>query len=336
MQPKSKYLNATCGIIALLLSLYNLHLLNAKPNLLVQIGGPTGIGKSALAIALAKHYKTIVLSADSRQVYREMSIGTARVKDEEMEGIPHHLLGHRSIHKPYNAGMYEQEALEILDQHWAKHPIIFMVGGTGLYFKAVTCGLDSFPEVPADITDNLEKLLESQGIEQLQQMLESADPDYYEEVDLQNPMRLIRALGVIEASGQPFSSFRTGQIAERNFETLSIALTMDRNRLYDRIDDRVWQMLKDGLEQEAKGLYPYRDLRAVQTVGYTELFLTMDGLMDTYNAIELIQRNSRRYAKRQMTWFRNQDNWTEVPADDLDKAKEQTIQIIDAHRNALG
>ena len=309
--------------------------MNSQTNLLIQIGGPTAIGKSNLAICLAKHYKTIILSADSRQVYREMAIGTARISEADMQGIPHFLLGHRSIHDHYNVGMYEQEALDILGKHWKDHPIMIMVGGTGLYFKAVTCGLDTFPEVSEVITNNLQKLFENQGVEKLQQMLEAADPEYYEEVDVQNPMRLIRALGVIEASGQPFSSFRTGQNAERNFETLSIALTMDRNRLYDRIDDRVWQMLKDGLEQEVKGLYPYRDLRAVQTVGYSELFLAMDGLMDTYNAIELIQRNSRRYAKRQMTWFRNQDNWLEVFADDQKEALEQVIQLIDRRKSSL-
>ena len=279
---------------------------------LIVIGGPTASGKTDFAIKLAQYYKTEILSADSRQFFKEMSIGTAKPSQSELALAKHHFIGNLSIHDAYSVGDFERDALSVLDTIFEKNDTAIMVGGTGLYIRAVCEGLDEFPDVPLSIRQEFEDILEKQGIESLQKILQEVDYVYFTQVDIQNPKRLIRALSVWKTSGQPFSSFRSGTKVERDFEPIYIALDLPREVLYDRINRRVDIMMADGLLDEAQLLYPFRHLNALQTVGYTELFAHFDGQMTLYEAVDKIKQHSRNYAKRQMTWFRKNDFWQRV------------------------
>ncbi|NOY36323.1 MAG: tRNA (adenosine(37)-N6)-dimethylallyltransferase MiaA [Chlorobi bacterium] len=272
--------------------------------LLVIILGPTASGKSALAVKLAKELHTEILSADSRQVYRELSIGTAVPTEEEKQGIPHHLMGHRSVHDYYNAFMFEQEALILLDSLFSRMNTVIMAGGSGLYIDAVCRGIDDIPTVDPEIRISMQKKYQAEGIESLRSMLKKLDPEYYAQVDLRNPKRLLKALEISVMTGKPYSSFLMRNVKPRNFGMMKIGITPARNELYHRINARVDKMMEKGLTEEARTLMPYRHLNALNTVGYKELFAYLDGEITRETAIDLIRRNTRRYARKQLTWFR--------------------------------
>lgn len=294
---------------------------------LITIVGPTAIGKTSLSLALAEHFSTEIISADSRQFFKEMSIGTAAPTPEELAVAPHHFIHHRSVEEEYSVGDFEREALEKLQQLFQKHQEIIMVGGSGLYVDAVTKGLDKFPEVAPAIRQELNLELQENGIAPLQQRLEQLDPVYYSEVDVQNPHRLIRALEICIGTGKPYSSFRRNQSHKRPFQSLQIGLTAPREIIYDRINRRVDIMMEEGLLEEAKRLYPMRDLNALNTVGYKELFRFFDGEMELEEAVAEIKKNTRRFAKRQLTWFRKNEEiiWFEhtTPATEIIKFIEK-------------
>ncbi|MDX1943238.1 MAG: tRNA (adenosine(37)-N6)-dimethylallyltransferase MiaA, partial [Saprospiraceae bacterium] len=280
-----------------------------KQKHLIVIGGPTASGKTAFAVEVAKHFNSEILSCDSRQFFREMNIGTAKPRIEERQGIPHHFIDSHSIFDTYNVGDFEKDALALLENIYQKHDIIVAVGGSGLYIKALCEGLDQFPDVPENIRQEVRQLYAGQGLQGLQDAIQKADPDYFEIVDQQNPHRLIRALEVCIASGQPFSAFRKAQSTPRNFIPIYIQLDLPREALYERINQRVDDMMEKGLLNEVKSLYPYRNLTTLQTVGYQELFDYLDGKISLEEAVEKIKQNSRNYAKRQLTWWRRDGFW---------------------------
>ena len=271
---------------------------------LIVICGPTASGKTAASIRFAKKYDTEILSADSRQFFKEMRIGTARPEGDDLGGITHHFLGHLSIHQEYNIADYERDALRCLEKIFATRKVAVMVGGSGLYIDAVCKGIDVLPAPEARLRRQLQQQYAASGIGFLQEKLKELDLVYYRTVDLNNPARLIRALEVCISSGLPYSSFRKNKQAERSFGVVKIGLDFPREELYWRINRRVDVMMAAGLEQEARGLYPYRHLNALQAVGYRELFDYFDGKISLTEAVEQIKMNTRRYAKRQLTWFR--------------------------------
>jgi tRNA dimethylallyltransferase len=285
----------------------------ANTKYLIVIGGPTASGKTAMAIELARAFSTEIVSADSRQFYREMRIGTARPTEAELAQARHHFIADRSVTEPLSAGAFEREALVVLDRIFAEHPVAILVGGSGLYLRAVTEGLDEFPTVPPAITAELEQLYARAGLPALQQELAERDPDYYAEVDRQNHRRLLRALAICRASGRPYSSFRRQAPADRSFTPLFLYPDWPRAALYARIDARVDAMFAAGLVAEARRLYPWRTYKALQTVGYQELFAYFAGETDLETARALIKRNTRRYAKRQLTWLRRDGYWHGIP-----------------------
>ena len=287
---------------------------------LIVVVGPTAIGKTSLSIALTRSFNTEIISADSRQFYKEMSIGTAAPTSKELEAAKHHFIHHRSIEEDYSVGDFERDALEKLEDLFQSHREVIMVGGSGLYVDAVTKGLDNFPEVDPQIRKDLNQQLEKEGISSLQEELLKVDPEYYAEADVQNPHRLIRALEICRGTGKPYSSFRKNTKAERFFDTIFIGLTAERQTVYDRINRRVDIMMEEGLLEEAKRLYEQRDLNALNTVGYKEIFRFFDGEWSMEKAVEEIKKNTRRFAKRQFTWFRKNEeiHWfdhTTPPAD---------------------
>ncbi|MBC72211.1 MAG: tRNA (adenosine(37)-N6)-dimethylallyltransferase MiaA [Muricauda sp.] len=280
---------------------------------LLAVVGPTGIGKTALGIQLAKHFNTEIVSADSRQFFKEMEIGTAVPSKEELEQAPHHFIQHKSIFEPYSVGDFEKEALFLLEDLFQKKDVVVMVGGSGLYVDAVISGLDEFPEVDPEIRSKLNRRLEDEGLESLQKELEQKDPEYYKSVDLENPHRLIRALEVCVASGKPFSSFLDKPRAARPFKSFYIGIDAPRETIYERINTRVDLMMEAGLLKEAENLYTNKDLNALQTVGYKELFEYIEGNCSLEFAISEIKKNTRRFAKRQLTWLRKNDAILWVP-----------------------
>ena len=286
---------------------------------LIVVGGATASGKTAVAIALARHFETEILSADSRQFFREMSIGTAKPTAEELAAAKHYFVNNLSIHDAYSVGEFEREALRVLADIFSEKNVAVMVGGTGLYLRAVCDGLDDFPEVPLSIRRHFEQIFENEGIEPLQNLLQTVDSEYFATVDRQNAPRLIRALSVWKVSGKPFSSFRTGAKVARNFEPIYIALDLPRTVLYEKINQRVDAMIANGLLEEARQLIPFQHLNALQTVGYSELFDHFDGKISLEEAIEKIKQHTRNYAKRQTTWFKKNDYWTRFAPSDVDK-----------------
>ena len=281
-----------------------------KP-LLICVIGPTAIGKTNLAIEIAKHFSTEIISADSRQFYKEMAIGTAVPSMEELAEVKHHFIQNRSIFEEYSVGDFERDAISLLDSLFESQDIAVLVGGSGLYVDAVVKGLDKFPEVPINVIEELKVEFELNGIEKLQKELLKKDPDYYYKVDLKNHHRIIRALGVCRSQKTPYSSFLNADKEPRKFNTIYIGLTADREIIYNRINMRVDIMMKEGLENEVRELLQYKNLNALQTVGYRELFSYFEGNYSKEIAIEEIKKNTRRFAKRQGTWFRKNEaiNW---------------------------
>ncbi|PSR09286.1 MAG: tRNA (adenosine(37)-N6)-dimethylallyltransferase MiaA [Candidatus Arcticimaribacter sp.] len=271
---------------------------------LLYVAGPTASGKTSLAIALALHFDTEILSCDSRQFYKEMSIGTAVPSPEELAAVPHHFIQQRSIHEPYSVGAFQREAMDCLESLFKTKDTIILVGGSGLYADALIDGLDHFPEVDPAFRKQLNNQLEQEGIEALVTRLKNVDPEYHQKVDLGNPHRLIRALEICLSSGLPYSSFLGNKKAPTFFKTQKIVLQWDRPTLYERINQRVDQMVAAGLETEARSLYPNKNVNALQTVGYREWFAHFDGILGRTATLEEIKKNTRRYAKRQTTWFK--------------------------------
>jgi len=276
---------------------------------LIVITGPTAVGKTEVAIEVAKSLKTEIISCDSRQMYREMRIGTAVPANEELAAVPHHFIGNLSIHDYYNVSMFEQDCLQLLDKLFMKHETVIMTGGSGLYIDAVCKGIDDFPTVDTEIRKTVTGWHESEGIEYLRRQLKILDPDHYAKVDLRNHKRIMKAIEVCLQTGKPYSSFLTAQKRKRPFEIEKILLNRPREELFDRINRRTTQMMEQGLLEEAQVLYPHRHLNALNTVGYRELFAYMDGQYGLETAIELIRRNTRRYAKRQLTWFTRDETY---------------------------
>ncbi len=300
---------------------------NHKKHLIV-IGGPTASGKTAFAIRLARHFDTAIVSADSRQFYREMNIGTAKPAERELALAPHYLINSLSIEEEYSVGDFERDALQLLEKLFRENDVVILAGGSGLYIKAVCEGLDEFPEVPLDIRNAVEEEYRKKGLAFLQDEIARVDPDYYEEVDRQNPHRLIRALAVYRASGKPFSGFRKENSQARPFTPIYLQLHWPRQELYRRINRRVEQMADAGLVEEARTLFPRRELTALQTVGYQELFGHFEGKYSPEEAFGLIRRNTRRYAKRQLTWYRRDGHWKLLRPGDWELA----LEYIEASR----
>ncbi|MCF8244487.1 MAG: tRNA (adenosine(37)-N6)-dimethylallyltransferase MiaA [Saprospiraceae bacterium] len=282
--------------------------MNRQKHLIV-IGGATATGKTTAAIQVAQHFQTEILSADSRQFYREMSIGTAKPTADELARVPHHFINSHSVQTNYSVGDFEADALILLEKLFIKHDVVVLVGGSGLFIRACCEGLDEFPEVPPTIIAELESKLKTEGIAALQAELELVDPIYFEQVDLNNPHRLIRALSVCRASGVPFSSFRTKEKKQRFFKSIYLLMELERPVLYEKINSRVDEMIAQGLLEEASSLHPLKNLNALQTVGYQELFDFFEEKCTLEEAIDKIKQNSRRYAKRQSTWFRKDPHW---------------------------
>lgn len=269
------------------------------------------MGKTDLCLKLAKNFHTQIISCDSRQFYREMNLGTAKPSLAELAEVPHHLINSLSIEEEYDVRKFEQDALQILDQLYQSHTAIIMTGGSGLFADAVVKGLDDIPDVDPKVRQEVIMEFEEKGLDWLQQEVKKADPEYFESVDRQNPQRLMRALEVCRGTGLKFSSFRIKKSVERSFKTIKIGLYREREELYRRIDLRMDQMIEAGLFDEADALFGKRSLNALQTVGYSEIFGYLEGKYDREEAIRLLKRNSRRYAKRQLTWFRRDPeiNW---------------------------
>lgn len=296
--------------------------------LLVVIAGPTASGKTEVAIKLARHYQTEIVSADSRQIYQELMIGVGKPTQDQLEEVPHHLIGHTSIFEHYSAGHYTTDALMVIYSLFARHNIVILSGGTGLYIKSVIEGFDAMPEVPAKVTEHWTQVWEEQGVQPLIEALKEMDPDYLAIVDQENHSRLIRAVAVMDFSNKPFSSFRQGGKADRFFKVLPIVLDLPRKELYSGINDRVIEMMQVGWMNEALALYPHRDLKALQTVGYKELFEVIDHKTSIEEAIKNIQQSTRRYAKRQLTWWRNQGKWIWIHPENI----HEIIRLIESER----
>lgn len=271
---------------------------------LIVIVGPTGIGKSAVSLKLAQHYSTEIISADSRQIYKELSIGTAVPAKEDLQAVQHHLIQSHSITDYYNASMFETDVLNILKPLFKKVNPILMTGGSMLYIDAVCKGIDDLPNVDPEIRAKLIDDFNKNGIEPLRLLLKQLDPIYYQQVDLKNHKRILHALELCIMTGKPYSSFRTDTIKKRPFRIIKIGLNTEREKLYNQINNRVLQMVEQGLFEEAQRVYPMKHLNALNTVGYKEIFAHFEGLISKEQAIEQIQNNSRKYARKQLTWFR--------------------------------
>ena len=291
---------------------------------LIVIAGPTASGKTAFAIELAKRLGTVILSADSRQFYKEMSIGTAAPTEEELAQVKHYFVHHISIEDKYDVADYERDALQLLDELFKTHDNVILTGGSGLFIDAVCNGIDTMPDTTAEVREKVERLYHEGGLQALQNEVQRLDPEYFATVDQQNPRRLQRALEVCYQTGQPFSSFRSGNAVQRDFDIKKYALLWDRQALIERIDRRVDMMMEQGLLEEAKALYPQRHLNALNTVGYKELFAYFDGQCTLEEAVEQIKIHTRQYAKRQMTWLRKDTSYQWIMPEDIDEVIGQT------------
>jgi tRNA dimethylallyltransferase len=276
---------------------------------LVVIAGPTAVGKTDVAIQLAKEWKTEIISADSRQFYNEMSIGTAKPDLQQLNDVKHHFVGHLSIHDYYNVSRFENDALQVLNALFEQHNLVFMVGGSGLYIDAVCRGIDDFPDPEPEYRNYLKGVYQDDGIAKLQEMLLEQDPEYFASVDINNPNRLLRALEVCHTTGKKFSEQRLNSSKKRDFQIIKIGLNLPRPELFSRIELRVDQMIEKGLAEEVKSLLPYRHLNALNTVGYKEIFEYLDSEITLEQAIINIKTSTRRYAKRQLTWFNRTDDY---------------------------
>ena len=267
------------------------------------IAGPTAVGKTNAAIALAQHFKTAIVSADSRQCYKELNIGVAKPRAEQLQLIKHYFINSHSVTEQVNAGMFEQYALNAVAEIFQHNNVAVMVGGTGLYIRAFCDGMDEIPATSQNLRDEINQQYNREGLPWLQNEIKEKDPAWYAEGEIQNPQRIMRALEVVTATGQSILSFRKEKKIKRDFNIIKIGLTLPREELYQRINIRVDEMMKDGLEDEVRSLTNYKALNALQTVGYSELFAYMDGSIDLNKAVNLIKINTRHYAKRQLTWF---------------------------------
>lgn len=301
------------------LSLVYSGIVNMHSKFLIVIAGPTAIGKTTTAIEVARALGTEIISCDSRQLYKELNIGVAKPSQDELDAVKHHFINHISIEQNYSAGQYEKEAISQITELFKSHTFVVLTGGTGLYMRAILSGLDDFPEVAEEDAAHYNNLFEKEGITALQTELKLKDPTYYREVDLYNSRRLVRALSVIKSSGQTFSSFRNAPNKQRSFTPIAFQLTMNRDNLYDRINQRVDIMMQDGLLDEVTSLIPYQSLKSLDTVGYTELFKYLNKEIDLPEALRLIKRNTRRYAKRQITWLNNQTEFDKIASGDIDR-----------------
>lgn len=277
-------------------------------NYLISVIGPTAIGKTALSIKLAQYFNTEIISADSRQFFKEMQIGTAAPNNDELAAAKHHFIHNKSIQENYSVGTFEKEAIQKLDTLFKKHQIVIMVGGSGLYVDAVTKGLDNFPDVDGSIRELLNEKLKNGSLETLQNQLKNLDEASFNTIAIDNPHRVIRALEICIGTGKPYSSFLNKAKTKRNFKTITIGLTADREIIYNRINQRVDIMLKMGLLKEVETLIPYKNLNALNTVGYKELFKYFDGEWTLDFAVSEIKKNTRRFAKRQLTWFKKNED----------------------------
>lgn len=276
---------------------------------LLVLTGPTASGKTALAIRWAEQFRTEIISADSRQFYREMRIGTAAPTPDELRRVAHHFVQHLSIHDSYNVYRYEQDALTLLEKLFQNHENVILCGGSGLYIDALCNGIDLLPDPDPELRENLHRMLRENRVEEFHQMLKEKDPEYYEVVDRNNPVRMVRALEVCIQTGQPYSTLRKQQAKERPFQIIKYAIALPREVLNERINRRVERMMEEGLEAEARQLYPLRHLNALQTVGYRELFDHFDGKCTLEESVEAIKAHTRQYAKRQMTWFKRDSDY---------------------------
>lgn len=286
---------------------------------LVVIAGPTAVGKTDVAFHLAKTWNSEIISADSRQLYNEMSVGTAKPEPELLQEIKHHFIGNLSIHDYFNVSKYESEVLLLLSSLFEKHDVVFLTGGSGLYIDAVCNGIDDFPDPEPELRNHLKSIFQDEGVEKLQSMLKEADPEYFAVVDVQNPNRLLRALEVCLTTGKKYSEQRMNSSKKRDFNIVNIGLNLPRHILFERIEQRVDQMIENGLVDEVKGLLPFRHLNALNTVGYKEIFDFLDNTISLEKAIINIKTNTRRYAKRQLTWFNRKSDYAWFSPSDLNE-----------------
>lgn len=286
---------------------------------IIVVTGPTATGKTVFTIRLAAHFNSEIISADSRQFYRKMNIGTAKPSMQEQAAVPHHFIDFLNPDEDYNIGRFESDALQLVSELFQKHDSVFVTGGSGLYIKTLCEGIDELPEANESIRTELMREWKENGLQSLQDKLQKEDPEYFQIVDLNNPHRILRALEVIQLSGKPYSSFRTQSKKIRSFDIYKIALLIDRDELYERINKRVDSMMEKGLLEEVRTLLPYRNTNALQTVGYREFFEYFDGKISLSDAINLVKQNTRHYAKRQMTWMRKQEDLHWVEADEIDE-----------------
>ncbi|MBW0177835.1 MAG: tRNA (adenosine(37)-N6)-dimethylallyltransferase MiaA [Sediminibacterium sp.] len=300
----------------------------SQQHTVILVAGPTAVGKTAVAIQLAKQFETEIISADSRQCYREMDIGVARPSPEELATVPHHFIASHTIKEEVNAGVFEQYALAQTEMLFANHPVVVMTGGTGLYIKAFCEGIDEMPAIPSAIRENIIQLYETNGLQWLQEQVQQKDPIFWQSAEQQNPQRLMRALEFAEATGKSITLFRAGKKAERPFRIIKIGLEMPRELLNERINQRVDVMMKSGLLEEVKTLFPFRRLNALQTVGYQEIFDYLEEKTDLKRAVELIKQHTRQYAKRQMTWFKKDSSihWVNA-AENMEEQIKAILQL---------
>jgi len=291
---------------------------------LIVIAGPTAVGKTAFAVTAAQYFSTEIISADSRQFYKELSIGVARPSEAELSLVKHHFIASHSIHDYFTAGMYELSVIELLNRLFQNHDVIVLTGGSGLYIDAVCNGIDDLPDIDMDIRNKVLERYENEGIEPLVEDLKSIDPAYYQTADLANPKRIFKALEIFYMTGKPYSEFLTNPKKERNFNIIKIVLNKAREELYQQINQRVDMMMETGLLDEARNLYPLRKLNALNTVGYKELFEYFDNKITLKQAIDKIKQNTRHYAKRQITWFKRNNDYTWFDATN----KELILQFL--------
>ncbi len=301
--------------------------MQVKNKYLIVVAGPTAIGKTAFSIKLAQHYKTEILSADSRQFYKGMRIGTAYPEPEELAAVKHHFIGNLSINDEYNVSRYEDEALALLKVLYQEHNVVVLTGGSGLYIDAICKGIDELPNHDPGLRQKLKKELVKDGLEVFGEKLKKLDPEYYRVVDLNNPNRLLRAIEICLLTGATYTSLRKNTAKARPFKIIKIGLNTEREKLFRRVGERVDTMMEKGLLDEVKSLLPYREHNAMNTVGYKELFAYLDGETTLERAIENIKTNTRRYAKRQLTWFKRDEEIRWFEPDDFDAA----IKFLSGH-----
>jgi len=295
---------------------------------LIVITGPTAIGKTRMAVETALYYQTEIISADSRQIFRELTIGTAVPDPSELAAVKHHFIHSNTVYDAYNASRYEKEVLELLENLFERNRVVVMAGGSMMYIDAVCKGIDIMPDIHPEVRDDLKKQLKEEGIDSLRLRLKTCDPEYYRLVDLKNPARILHALEIYIMTGKPYSSFRTSPQKERNFSFIKVGLNCNREELHNRINARVDKMIEAGLEEEARTVFHLSHLPPLNTVGYREFFSYFKGEISKEQAIELIKRNTRRYARKQLTWFRNDQNMKWFSPDDIEGVINYSENLI--------